>query len=397
MFISTIPEILNRSARFFGKQPYQWYQPDPNYPSKTETLSYVDTFKKVKALSCGLMILGINPRDRVAIIANNCPQYSWIIFAVLANGSIPVIFPSSFSINEIKYVLNHSETRFIFTGKNEHKLTKSLHDISTIEKIIAISDMAKQNEDRRLISITELEKRGQKYLSDNPYIYKNFSSAITQQDTAAIIYTLGANRIPKGFTFTHFNILDTVIADSLLLTQNGIKIDENDVFLSFTPFSPKYERLRGEILTLISGGTIAYVEQMDNLMRDIQIYKPTWFFCNPGMFDRIYAAMQDAYYATPEGKAIFQIAMEIGLEIARHYSHKDFLDITDIDNLILPDELKSEYKWADLNVFSRFRTLLGEKYRFSISAGTDHMLDLNKTFMPMGIRIFTNNLWIGKS
>ena len=110
----------------------------------------------------------------------------------------------------------------------------------------------------------------------------------------------------------------------------------------------------------------------------------------PRIFERIFMAIRDVASATPEGKAAFEKALNIGLRVvdARADEH-GFVDMGfDVDMMAgLSDELKAEYEWADQAIFSKVRGLLGGNFKISFSASAGLPADLCKVFMAMGIRI----------
>lgn len=391
--ITSIPEMFNRSVFHYGEKRCQWYQPDFSKPTETASLTYSDVYMKVKDLSCGLMALGINPQDRIAIMAYNCPQWMWSDLAILACGAVTVTIYPSFSVNEMKYIVNNSGSRIIFVRDQDgvNKVVQGLDEMPTLEKVIVMFDHVDLPANDKFISLAQLMESGRKYMASHRYAYEQSIDQIKPWDMATIVYTSGTTGNPKGAVHTHHNIMNAMIADSLRFIQGGFNIDENDILLSFLPLSHTYERQCGQMQTIWTGGTIAYAEQPATLMRDIQIYNPTWFNSVPRIFERIYVAMRDAASASPEGKAAFEKAMEIGLKVVDYQTDEEgFVNMSFGHNMFegLPDELHSQYEWADANVFSKVRALLGKNYRFSISASAGFPANLCKIFMAMGVRIF---------
>ncbi len=391
--VSTLPEMFNRSAVKFGERRCQWFQPDFSKPMETVSLTYSDVYMKIEDLTCGLMAIGVKPQDRIAIMSYNCPEWLWSDFAILSSGAVTVTIYPSFSVNEMKYILNNSGSRFIFVRDMEgaEKVLDTIDEIPSLEKIIVMKGELNSPSDSRLISMAELASLGKKYAFKNPYAYERSCSNINPWDMATIVYTSGTTGNPKGAVHTHRNFMSAMMADALRFIQGGFNIDENDVILSFLPLSHTYERQCGQMQTLLTGGTIAYAEQPSTVMRDMQIYNPTWFNSVPRIFERIYMAMRDAVSTTPEGKAAFEKAMDIGLKVVDFQSDdKGFVDMSFEKNMAdgLPEDLLKEYEWADSAVFSKVRGLLGKNYKFSISASAGFPAKLCKIFMAMGVRIF---------
>ena len=392
-YITTLPEMFNRSVFKFGDRRCQWFQPDFSKPEETTSLTYSDVYMMVKDVSAGLMSLGVKAQDRVSIMAHTCPQWLWSDFGILSAGAVTVTIYPSFSVNEMKYIVNDSGSRFIFVRDEEgvQKVEQGLNDMPTLEKAIVMYDSVKLPDKDKFIYLSELMEMGKKYAANHPYAYEKSCDQIKPWDMATIVYTSGTTGNPKGAIHTHHTVMNAMVIDSLRFVQGGFNIDETDVILSFLPLSHTYERQCGQMQTIWTGGTIAYAEQPATVMRDIQIFNPTWFLSVPRIFERIYVAMRDAASKTPESKAGFEKALEIGMKVVDYQTDDEgFVDMSFEHNMAdgLPDDLRKQYEWADSNVFSKVRALLGKNYQFSISASAGLPAKLCKVFMAMGVRIF---------
>ncbi|MGE5391277.1 MAG: AMP-dependent synthetase/ligase [Deltaproteobacteria bacterium] len=391
LYFSTLPDMFNRSAYRFGDRRCQWYQPDPFKPTETAFLTYSDTYLKVKDLSCGLMSMGITPGDRVAIMSYNCPQWLWADFAILGSGAVTVTIYPSFSVNEIKYIVNNSGSRVAFVRDEDgaQKMLGILGDMPTLEKVIIMSERASVPDHDKFVPLQQVIDQGRRYEMTHPYAYQKACDVIRPWDLATIVYTSGTTGNPKGAMHTHHTFMSANAADILRFAEGGVH-PGHEIQLSFLPLSHTYERQCCQMYSIFTGSTIAYAEQPATVIRDIQIFNPTWFCAVPRIFERLYVAMRDAASATPEGKAGFEKAMEIGLRVVDHQTDEDgFVDFGYGRTLFdgLPDDLRAEYEWADTNVFSKVRALLGKNYRYSCSASASFPARLCKLFMAMGVKI----------
>ena len=120
--------------------------------------------------------------------------------------------------------------------------------------------------------------------------------------------------------------------------------------LSFLPLSHTYERQVGQFIPFQCGCTIAYCEKPATLIRDLQIFEPSYLVCVPRIFERIFMAIRDLASHTKEGKKAFDRAMEIGVKVIDcRADESGFIDMGFDVNLgeDLPEDLKEDYKWAD--------------------------------------------------
>ncbi len=391
LYFSTLPDMFNRSAYRFGNRRSQWYQPDPAKPTETAFFTYSETYIKVKDLSCGLMSMGITPGDRAAIMSGNCPQWLWADFAILGCGAVTVTIYPSFSANEIKFIVNNSGSRVVFVRDNDgiKKILGILDDLPTLEKVIVFSAQASLPDNDKFMTLEQVMEAGKRYEKKHPYAYQKAVDALKPWDLATIVYTSGTTGNPKGAMHTHQTFMSATAADILRFGEGGVHPD-HEIQLSFLPLSHTYERQCCQVYSVLTGATIAYAESASTVIRDIQIYNPTWFCAVPRIYERLYVAMRDAASATPEGKMGFERAMEIGLRVVDFQSDEDgFVNLGYGRTLFdgLPDDLRAQYEWADANVFAQVRALLGKNYRYSCSASASFPARLCKLFMAMGVKI----------
>lgn len=389
MRVRTIPAMFNESVVRYADRRCQWFKTSP---TTTDSLTYADVGMIVKDLSGGLMSLGLKKQDRAAIMSYNCPQWLWSDLAILNSGGVTVTIYPSLSAKEMQYIINNSGSRILFVRDafNIEKVMECLEDMPTLEYVILMDESVPLPDHPAFKYLSSVREAGKRYLFQNPYAYEKACADVQVWDWATIIYTSGTMGDPKGAIHTHFTIMNAVQVDNANFAYNGYMFTEEDICLSFLPLSHSYERQCGQFQSLNCGATIAYAEKPQTVVMDLQIFQPTIFCSVPRIFERIYMAIRDAASATPEGKAAFEKAMEIGLKVVDARSDENgFVDMGfDIDLMEgLPEDLQEQYRWADQTVFSKVRGLLGGNFRVSFSASASLPAILWKAFAAMGIRI----------
>lgn len=387
----TLPEMFNDSIMKFGERRCQWFKAAPG-SIETRSLTYAEVGMLVRDLSAGLLALGIKKQDRIAIMAYNCPHWLWSDFAILGAGAVTVTIYPSFSAREMQYIINNSSSRIIVVRDQAgvEKVHAALDGMSSLEKVIVMEDSCSLPDHPAFIHLSQLRQMGRIYMHKNPYCYEKACDEVKLWDMASIIYTSGTTGDPKGAVHTHSSFMYAIQADNNMWTRNDCMLDEYDVLLSFLPLSHSYERQCGQMQSINMGETIAYAESPQTVVADLQIFKPTWFCSVPRIFERIYMALRDAASATPEGKAAFAKAMDIGIRVVDYVSDEEGfidmgLDVNMMDNL--PEDLQKEYEWADKAVFSKVRYLLGGNFKMAFSASAGLPPQLCKSLMAMGVRV----------
>lgn len=391
MRVCTLPEMFNQSVIKYGECRCQWFKTAPG-SMETTSLTYAEVGMIVRDLAAGLMSLGINEQDRVAVMAANCPQWLWADFSILGCRAVTVTIYPSFSIEAVKYIINDSGSRILYVRDQDgiDRVKEKLDEMPGLEKVIVMEDNCSLPENPMFVHLSTVRQMGRVFLHRNPYCYEKVCDKIKLWDMASIIYTSGTMGEPKGAVHTHANFLFAVQGDNNTFTRNDCMIDEKGILLSFLPLSHSYERQCGQMQALSIGCTIAYAEKPQTVIVDIQLFKPTWFLSVPRIFERIFVTLRDAASATPEGKELFNKAMDIGKKVIDFRSDEDgFVDMGfDVDlKEGLPEYLRQEYEWADQIVFSKVRQFFGEQFQVAYSASASLSADLCKAFLAMGIRV----------
>jgi long-chain acyl-CoA synthetase len=385
--VAVVGEIFKRTAERFAENRCQWYQPDRKKPAVTASFRYKDVLMRVEELSAGLKALGLCPQDRVAVMSLNNFKGLWCNLAIMESGAVCVNIHPAAKINEVKYILHHSESRMIFINDNDIGMMMALLDeLPLIEKIIIISDSDLPLPDEKFITINHVFAQEKHYPADSHSTCPPFFNKVKPADPAVIVYSSKSSGKPVNTTYTHQDMIDVICCESSFFKRNGLTVGENDILLSFLPPASLAERL-AQFHMLFSGGTIAYLDLSASLLRDFNIYHPTWFSAAPEYFERIFLAMQAAYSWMPEGKAMFQIAIETGLEALAY--RKDLPNATDEN---LSDEFKEKLQWADESIFSRFKLLFGDRFRFSVCTAPGLSSDLADIYAAMGIKILPGSM-----
>ncbi|MEA1962564.1 MAG: AMP-binding protein, partial [Bacillota bacterium] len=323
----TLCQMFNDSVVKFGDCRFQWWN---SGPGTTDSNTYADVGNVVKDLCCGLMEMGVEKGDRVAIMSYNCPEWLWSDYAILNAGGIVVTIYPSFSKREMSYIVNNSGSKVIFVrdqGEVE-KIVANMDEMTSVQKVIVMDETCPLPDNPLFTRISTVREIGRRYLRKYPYCYEKRWHSVEMWDKSSIVYTSGTTGNPKGAVHTHQSFIAANNVDMRNFAHNDYAFNEDDVCLSFLPLSHTYERQVGQFLATQSGCTIAYCDKPSTVITDIQIFKPTYFMSVPRIFERIYIALRDAASSTPEGKAAFEKAMEIGVKVIDYRAdEKGFIDM----------------------------------------------------------------------
>ena len=240
--------------------------------------------------AAGLLELGVERGDRIAIHAENRPEWLITDLAAQGIGAVSVgIYPTSPEA-EVEYLLNHSDT-VVLIAEDEEQLDKALavrEKLPKLRKIVVIDTRGVRilGQDPMVITYAELEALGAAR-GDAEADFARRVNAIDQTTVAIIVYTSGTTGPPKGAMISHRNLM--AAANTFI---KAFHAEPTDDVLSYLPLSHIAERLTSEINALTVGYTVNFGEGGESFMADMRDIQPTIFLGVPRVWEKMLAGVQ---------------------------------------------------------------------------------------------------------
>jgi len=269
----TLPKLLRMNFKRFGDRRIAIRRKDRGV---WKEYTWRDYYEHVKHFSLGLISLGFQPGDRIAIIGDNDPEYYWAeLAAQSANGSSVGIFTDS-GPEEIKYIIIDSESSFIVAQDQEQvdKLLKIKDEILKAEKTIYWDPKGLWfYNDPWVIAFNAVEELGKQYNRNHPDLFDRNIDQGKGNDIAVLCYTSGTTGLPKGVILSFDNIIG---ASRGLFQVDPWHLD--DEYLSFLPPAWGAEQYLGLASGLQSGLTVNFPETSETIKEDIREISPQHVF-----------------------------------------------------------------------------------------------------------------------
>ena len=164
-------------------------------------ISWEHYAKKVRQTALGLIALGLEPGDSVAVIGENRPEWLYADIGTMAAGGVTVGIYTTSSAEECGYILKHSEAK-IYVVEDEEQLDKALEvrgQCPNLGKIVVIDTEGLRNfHDDMVLNFDELCKLGKEHDRLNPNLFEERLETRRPDDLALLIYTSGTTGPPKG-------------------------------------------------------------------------------------------------------------------------------------------------------------------------------------------------------
>lgn len=324
---------------------------------KYSTQEVIDIVNK---LSLGLLKLGIQKDDKIALISPNRPEWNFMDLAMLQIGAVNVPIYPTITREDYKFIFNNAEIKMAFVANADllGKVSDIKSDVPSLESIYTFDEipMAKNYQE-----LFELAK------DDSIDDVEAAKKLVEPDDLASIIYTSGTTGIPKGVMLTHKNILSNVLSVSQVLP-----LETTDRCLSFLPLCHIFERTVGYTY-FYNGCSIYYAQSLDTVGEDLKDVKPQYFSTVPRLLEKVYdKIVAKGNELTGSKRKLFFWALDLG-------------DKWDHSDQGLAYELKLQF--ARRLIFSKWKEALGGEIKGIITGAAALQQRLARVFNAAGIPV----------
>jgi long-chain acyl-CoA synthetase len=308
----TIPQLFYEQCKRYGSgkiamrekefgiwRPYTWQ----------------DYFDNVKYLCLGMVSLGLKRGDKVAMIGDNRPEGIWAEMATMCAGAIPVWLFQDSMMDEVKYIVDHSDSRF-FVGETQEEVDKALAIMPDCPKLEYVlwddpKGMRRYHQEF-LMSIKKVQELGRGLDREEPDLFETMISEGNGEDICLLFYTSGTTALPKGALLTHWNMLS--------MGKNLMAVDpcyDTDDFVSYLPFAWIGEQMMSISCGLQVGYTLNFPEEPETAQHNIREIGPHVMFAAPRLYEGLTRQVQVKYLDSSWIKRkAYEAATRIGYHVA---------------------------------------------------------------------------------
>ena len=320
-------------------------------------------YAEVRERARGLIAMGVQPNDHIAIMSHSRYEFALFDQAVWAVGAQLIPIYETDSTQQARWIIDDAHCRIAIaeTRQLHDVLAPILNDVEHFETIHVIEEDA----------VDKISALGQPECDEE---IDRRIDATTADDLATIIYTSGTTGLPKGARLSHRNLLHVAINGPL---DDGLShiIGGYQRSLLALPMAHVFARFIC-IMSMYSGNVTGFAPDAKNLVTDIQSFKPTYILAVPRIFEKIYNAA--------DAKA----GRGLKLKLFRHYAKVAIKYSRALDTPEGPSlQLRAQHRAGDRLVYSTIRNLLGGDLANSISGGAPLGERLGHFFRGIGITV----------
>jgi long-chain acyl-CoA synthetase len=377
---STVADLISRTAAKHADKAAVRFKRDGSW----HDVSYAELDAIVQEIGLGLIDLGIEPGERVCILANTRPEWSYVDLAATAAGTIVVPIYQTNSPEECLWVISDSGASAIVCEDAEQlakiaAIRDQLPNLRTVIVIDAVDESSSETSSNgssadagalQAITLEQVRERGR---SRSPEELDARRAAVRPEDPYTFIYTSGTTGPPKGCVLTHGNYRAIVN----MISESG-EITDDEVIYLYLPLAHSFALLI-QLAVFDLGGTLAYFGgDTKQIVPELMEVKPTYLPSVPRVFEKIYTLAQGAIEAKPpEERERAQEAIKLGVKV------RDMINRGEP----VPEELQKPFDEADEELFKLVRSIFGGNVRHATSGAAPIAKEILEFFWACGVPV----------
>ncbi len=364
----SIARIFWRRIEESGEVPAQMVR----RAGEWRTLTWDEVGEIVREVALGLLALGRQPGDTVALLSHSRAEWVQADFAILSTGAVTVPIYPTYTPEQIAYIVNDAEARTLIV-ENPDQLAKALQareQMPRLEQIVVIQGLAQGTPP--VLTWEELRRLGRAQAERLEAVLRARSAALGAEDTATIVYTSGTTGPAKGVVQTHGNHLAMIRACAQVTP-----VQPGDFHLLFLPLAHSFSRL-DSYNAVYRRLTTAFAESVEKVADNLRQIRPHFICSVPRVFEKVYAGvLAKVQSGSPIKRALFSWAVGVGREASG----------LEQAGKPLPRWLAFKRRLADRLVFSKLHQALGGRLRFAVSGGAALSKEIAEFFHAVGIPV----------
>lgn len=357
-----------------GQQPAY---SDQNAGNGWRTLTWNELRESALDVGAGLIDAGVEPGDRVCIMASNRIEHVLADLGALHAGAIPVSIYATLSPDQVAWYARVAAPRVvILEGADQlERWAKALADPELAAGIRAVIVIDPEVADGDLRSWSTVALTGAARRSDLADALTQRAAGVKADDPVTILFTSGTTGDPKGVLLTHTNVLYETCA-----SVEAAGLDEPGVTVSYLPFAHIAERVLGLYVPQIQGGHVHLIGDPTGLVAALPQVRPTRFFGVPRVWEKIMTGISALLAAEPDEakRAAVAAAMAVGREYVEGQQ----------GGAEPSAELSARFAQADELVLAPMRAMLGlDRAEWTVSAAAPMPPEVAQFFGGLGFRM----------
>ena len=382
-----LADLYRLIGEVYGERPALAWKEGGKYRS----ITFRELYDRGAALGTALIELGLQPREHVALLADNRPEWLVCDSAILMAGAADVPRAADVTAQEISFIVAHSDSVMVI-AENPSVLAKVLEVRSALPKVRQIILMqGEPPAGSGVLKLSDLLERGRQLRAEGNRSIEERISQVRGGDLFTLIYTSGTTGTPKGVMLTHDNMMSQV-------RYLPFHLDPGDRVLSILPVWHSYERVFE--MVSVSRGACTYYTSIRAIADDLRKAKPTWMASAPRLWEGLYnKILQNVAAQSPVKRGLFCAAYHCSrsFQRAHFFLTGRLIDVKGrpwAESLALAVKSLAQmavyfvpYKILDGLVLKKLRGVVGGEFNGTVSGGGALPPHVDEFFNYIGIPV----------
>ena len=391
--VQTIAELFYDALRFDLPDALAFKYPSASRIAKGDTekadgayqaISHQELRARVERLALALHDRGLRPGDRLAILAENRPEWAIADYACALLGVVTVPIYHSLTAEQTAYILQDSGASWLLVSGQVQlaKVRPVLERLPELRTVVTMDTPAEDGRElagvgKELAAWARLLREGEAMEARRGEV-QGWAEERSPEDLLTLIYTSGTTGEPKGAMLTQGNVASNLCVTAEIAVL-ALRPQRGDRCLSVLPLSHIFERTGGHYAMFYLGIAIYYAESLISMPQNLLEVRPAVLMAVPRIFEKVYAKVRDAVQSgSLARRLVFRWATCTCRRVVRHL----YLDRRP------PFFLRLPWRIADRLLLSKVREKTGGRLRFCVSGGAGLNPRIMEFFWAMGVPIY---------
>ena len=359
LFLDRVAQSPSREA-FRYPEGEQW-----------RSITWKQTEQRAQAIAAGLVSLGVESEDRVAIASATRLEWALADLGVMLSGAATTTIYPTTTADEVLFIVSDSGSKVVFAESTD-QLDKLVTGRDTIPSVSHVVLFDGAGDGDWVLGLDDLEQLGAAYLADHPQVLQERIAAIRPDSLATLIYTSGTTGRPKGVRLPH----DAWTYEAAAVDSAGI-LGPDDLQYLWLPLAHVFGKVL-LTLPLQIGLPTAIDGRVDKIVENLPDVRPTWMGAAPRIFEKVYGRITTMMADEGGAKAkLFDWASDNARKIS----------VARSDDKKVSPLVSAQHAVGDKIVLGKIRDRFGGRVRFFISGSAALNQDVARWFDAMGMPI----------
>lgn len=362
-----VPQELNTTdllERQVERDPANTLFAVQDTPGQWRDISAAEFHRDVKILARGLAGAGIEPGDKVGIMAPTCYEWTLLDFAIWYAGAVTIPIYETSSPSQVAWIVEDAGVKATFCATATHR--RVVETAIRQEKLPALSATWLIEND----GLNEVRQAAENGPGEDEM--ESRRSRANLEDLATIIYTSGTTGKPKGCELTHGNFTELTL--QTLATDLGSVVSSQASTVMFIPLAHVFARFIS-VLAVGAGSRVGHTADIKHLVDDLQSFHPTFLLAVPRVFEKVYNGAKLKAEAGGKGK-IFDKGAQTAIEYSKAREKGK-----------VPFGLKAKHALFNKLLYGKLRDAMGGEVTHAVSGGGPLGARLGHFFAGIGVNI----------